>query len=203
MKRWVLAVVAVLVIALPTVHAADKGTNALQASLKKQVAGTKALSKKVQGFVNSKLIPLTSNGVFVTSVEAQNAKKVALTEIQAIDKKWIGAEEELPIQKEVMSNGCAQELIKHVKALPAVKEAFVMDDQGAVVCENALTSDYWQGDEAKWQKSFNGGKGGVDAGKIKFDKSANANLQQVSLPIIGKGGKVIGAVTFGLSIDQL
>jgi hypothetical protein len=42
----------------------------------------------------------------------------------------------------------------------------------------------------------------VDVGKVKFDKSANANLQQVSLPIIGKGGKVIGAVTFGLSVDE-
>jgi hypothetical protein len=203
MNKLALAVLATLLLALPTVHAADKGTNALQASLKKQVAGNKALSKKVQGFVNAKLIPLTSNSVFVSFVTAQNAKKVPLTEIQAIDKKWIAAEEELPIQKEVMSNDCAGELVKNIKALPGVKEAFVMDDQGAVVCENALTSDYWQGDEAKWQKSFNDGKGGVDAGKVKFDKSANANLQQVSLPIIGKDGKVIGAVTFGLSVDQL
>ena len=43
----------------------------------------------------------------------------------------------------------------------------------------------------------------MDAGKVKFDKSANTNLQQVSLPIAGKGGKVIGAVTFGLKVDQL
>ena len=203
MNRLVLALLATLAIALPAAHAADKGTTAMQATLKKQVVASKALSKKVQGFVNAKLVPLSDNKVFVASVEAQNAKKVPLTEIQAIDKKWIGAEQELPIQKEVMANGCAVELAKHVKALPAVVEAFVMDDQGAVVCENALTSDYWQGDEPKWQNSFNGGKGGVDVGKIKFDKSANANLQQVSLPILGKDGKVIGAVTYGLSVDQL
>jgi hypothetical protein len=87
--------------------------------------------------------------------------------------------------------------------MPAVLEAFVMDDQGGVVGENNLTSDYWQGDEEKWTGSFNKGKGGVDAGKEKFDKSANATIQQVSLPIIDKGGKVIGAVTWGVAVSKL
>ena len=66
-----------------------------------------------------------------------------------------------------------------------------------------MTSDYWQGDEAKWENSFNGGKGGVDVGKIKFDKSANTQLQQVSLPIIDESGNVIGAITYGLAIDKI
>jgi hypothetical protein len=71
------------------------------------------------------------------------------------------------------------------------------------VCQDSLTSDYWQGDEAKWKNSFNAGKGGVDAGKVSFDKSANAQLQQVSLPIVGSGGKVIGAITFGIAVSEL
>ena len=202
MKKIALAIVAVVAVAF-AVHAADKGTNALMSSLKKQVRAHKALNKKTQAFVSSKLIGLIDNPVFVRSVEAQNAKGMSLSEIQAIDKKWIAAEEELPIQKETRNNACADELVKQLKSLTAVSEAFVMDNQGAVVCENNLTSDYWQGDEAKWKNSFKGGKGGVDAGKVKFDKSANANLQQVSLPIAGKGGKVIGAVTFGLKVDEL
>lgn len=202
MKKIALAVLAVVAVVF-AVHAADKGTNSLKASLKKQVQAHKALDKKVKGYVTGKLLALTDNAVFVQTVEAQNAKKMSLSEIQATDKKWIAAEQELPIQKETRSNTCAEELIKQLKARPAVAEAFVMDDQGAVVCENNLTSDYWQGDEAKWKNSYKGGKGGVDAGKVKFDKSANSNLQQVSLPIIAKGGKVIGAVTFGLLVDQL
>ena len=77
-----------------------------------------------------------------------------------------------------------------------------MDNQGAVVGENDLTSDYWQGDEAKWQNSFNGGKGGADIGKIKFDKSANAQLQQISIPVLD-GTTVIGAITIGIDISKL
>jgi len=204
MKRFHVVLIVMVSMILPLVAtAADKGTVSLQKSLTKQVQSQAGLSAKVKSFVVKNLVPTTDTAAWVQAVEAQNAKKVSLADIQAMDKKWIAAEEELPIQKELMGNACAQEIVKLVKRLPAIVEAFVMDDQGANVCENTLTSDYWQGDEAKWKNSFKGGKGGVDVGKVKFDKSANANLQQVSLPIIGKGGKVIGAVTFGLSVDSL
>jgi len=126
-----------------------------------------------------------------------------LDEIKTIDEAWIKAESMLPIQKEKLNNTCAAEVKKIVDKYPAVLEAFVMDDQGGVVGENNLTSDYWQGDEEKWTGSFNGAKGGVDVGKAKFDKSANATIQQISLPLIAKGGKVIGAITWGVAVDKL
>jgi hypothetical protein len=46
-------------------------------------------------------------------------------------------------------------------------------------------------------------RGGIDIGKVKHDKSADAALQQVSLPIIDADGKVIGALTFGILVDEL
>jgi hypothetical protein len=204
MNRAHIYLIAVVAICFPllAIAAGDKATTDLQNGLKKQVQGHADLSAKVKAYVAKNLVPTTDTAAWVAAVEAQNAKGMTLAQIQDQDKKWTAAEEELPIQKELMNNACAKEIVNLVKKLPAIKEAFVMDNQGANVCENTLTSDYWQGDEAKWKNSFNGGKGGVDVGKVKFDKSANANLQQVSLPIIGKGGKVIGAVTFGLSVDQ-
>jgi hypothetical protein len=204
MKRLLVPLLLVAALALPLASqaAVDKGTESLQAKLRAQIEANDGMSAKVKAFVVKHLLPLTSHPEWVKAVVAQNDKKVALSEIQAIDKKWIAAEEELPIQHELMNNDCAKSLVQLAKRLPALSEVFVMDDQGANVCENTLTSDYWQGDEAKWQNSFNGAKGGVDVGKPKFDKSANASLQQVSLPIIGQGGKVIGAITFGLVVDQ-
>jgi hypothetical protein len=113
------------------------------------------------------------------------------------------AEEPLDIHIEVQTNACAKEIKDVTKKNNAILEAFVMDNQGAVVGENNLTSDYWQGDEAKWKNSYNSAKGGLDVGKAKFDKSANTTLQQVSLPIINKDGKVVGAVTYGIDINKL
>lgn len=142
-----------------------------------------------------------SDKVLVTAVRAQNAKKVTLAEIQRIDKEWMDGKSEALI-KELTTNPCAVRLKELVKEHPAIGETFVMDDQGAVVCETEKTSDYWQGDEAKWQRSFNGGKGALFIDRPKFDESANQNLAQISFPVLD-GTKVIGAVTVGVELNKL
>ena len=77
-----------------------------------------------------------------------------------------------------------------------------MDDQGANVAMTNKTSDYWQGDEAKWQESFKDGVGAVHVGDIEFDESADDYLVQVSVPVM-KSGKAIGAITVGVNLDLL
>ena len=183
--------------------APDKATQGVIDSVKKAIDASKDLTPGVKNLVVKSLLPQTINAVFIKATNAQNGKKVTLDEIKAIDAQWMKAESQLPIQKELMENETAKEIAKIAKGNAKIIEAFVMDNQGAVVGENNLTSDYWQGDEEKWTNSFNGGKGGLDVGKVKFDKSANKNLQQVSVPLIDKGGKVIGAITFGLDVTGL
>ena len=190
---------------------------AFGASSLSAAAGSKAAMKGIQGTINKQaglsngakqyaiktLLPITGNQIFIKTTAEQNAKGVSLAQIQKIDEEWKAAEEELPVQQEKMNNACAKEMKRVVAANSKIIEAFVMDNQGAVVCENTLTSDYWQGDEAKWKNSFNGGKGGVDVGSVEFDKSANAKLQQISLPIFDKNGKAIGAITFGVDVGSM
>jgi len=183
--------------------AQDAATKKVLDKVKKDINDNKGLSAKTKAYAIKNLLPLSTNALFVKETTAQNAKKMPLDEIKRIDAEWMKAESQIPIQKEKLNNATAAELRKISGKLTAVLEAFVMDDQGGVVGENNLTSDYWQGDEEKWTGSFNNGKGGVDVGKEKFDKSANATIQQISLPIVGKGGKVIGAVTWGVAVSKL
>jgi sensor histidine kinase regulating citrate/malate metabolism len=75
-----------------------------------------------------------------------------------------------------------------------------MDNQGANVCMTNRTSDYWQGDEAKWQKSFEGGKGAIFIDERKYDSSAKAVIVQISVPVMD-GDKAIGAITVGIKVD--
>ena len=157
----------------------------------------------VKAFAKTTLLPHCSNTVFVTAVKEHNAKKMSLDDIKKTDQQWVDAEEELPIHKELMENACAKEIHKIAGSHSAIGEVFVMDNQGANVGQNALTSDYWQGDEPKWQNSFNGGKGGVDISKETLDKSTNVVDQKVSLPIIDADGKVIGAVCWGVKVSSL
>ena len=176
---------------------------ALLARLRAEIDGNSAASPALKNFAKSVLVPLCSNSVFVTETAAQNAKATPLSEIQSIDEQWQAAEEELPIFAEKLGNACAEEIRKVVAANPAIIEAFVMDNQGAVVGENLMTSDYWQGDEPKWQNSYKDGQGGIDVGEESFDRSANEVIQQISLPIIDSAGNVIGAVTYGIATGKL
>lgn len=169
------------------------------AGIATELAASKA-NDKAKAWIAAHGLALVSDPAIVAAVVAQNAKKVPLAEIQKLDEQWMKAESPLPIMKELRENDAAKVLVALAKAQPALAEAFIMDDQGANVAMIDPTSDYWQGDEPKWQNSF---KGGVDVGKEKLDKSTNQVQQQVSVPVLGADGKVIGAITFGLVIGKL
>jgi len=187
--------------------AVTSASAAAPASLKNRLAGmidsNGKASDKVKKFAKDVLLQQIDNPAFVSAVQAQNAKGISMDEINRIDKQWRDAEDELPIHKQLMGNACADAVRAFAAKYSAIGETFVMDNQGANVCQNELTGDYWQGDEAKWKNSFNGGAGGVDIGTEALDKSTNVVLQQLSLPIVDNSGKVIGAVTFGLKTGSL
>lgn len=157
---------------------------------------------KFTAFANSELALLASDPVIVAAVKAQNSMGRSLDWIKDQDRKW---------RKEPGINAFMESLInspcgKHLQALQASEgvyaEIFVMDNQGANVCLSKKTSDYWQGDEEKFQKSFLNGVGAVYVGEVKFDESTQAYLSQISLPVKADG-KVIGAVTFGIDVVPL
>ncbi len=200
-KMWMVVLASAMMLMSATNASADEAK--IKEALLSSIDGNELLSDNAKTFVKEQLLPQCTNKVFVDETEAQNKKDESLDTIKKIDAEWQAAEEPLEIQEEKLSNATAKEINKIVAKQQIIVESFVMDNKGAVVGENLLTSDYWQGDEPKWSNSYADGKGGVDVGKPKFDKSANANLQQVSLPIINTEGKVIGAVTFGLNIDKL
>lgn len=183
--------------------AAAEDVAAMQARLAAALDADPQIDAKVRAFAKERLLPLMTAPALVAEAKAQDAKKVSLDEIRKIDAAWMAAEDELPIQKEKLGNACALAIKEIAKTTPGLIEVFAMDDQGANVGQLGLTSDYWQGDEDKWQKSFAGGKGGIDVGKAKFDKSAGLVLQQVSLPLVDADGSVVGAITFGVAPDKL
>ncbi len=206
MNKWNMSVAVLVGAAMITPAFAgdvDPKVEALVAQIATQVDGAAAASAETKTYVKKYLLPYCTNSVFVKEVKAQNAKGRSLDEIKSIDKEWVDAEDVLPIHEEMMGNATANEIRKAVKELGVVGETFVMDNQGANVGQNELTSDFWQGDEAKWSKAFVDGKGGVDFGKEKLDKSTNAVDQKVSLPIIDEKGTVIGAVCFGIKPEKV
>jgi hypothetical protein len=67
-----------------------------------------------------------------------------------------------------------------------------------------VTTDYWQGDEAKWQETFGDGSGATHISEVEFDDSTGAYQTQVSLPLRDpETGELIGAITFGINVQSL
>lgn len=146
----------------------------------------------------AKLRSWGSDPIIVAAVKAQNAKKVPLATIQSLDKQWMAGKADALI-KQTITGACADHLRQLAATNASYGEIFVMDDQGANVCANEKTSDYWQGDEAKWQRAFADGKGAVFIDRPRYDDSASRNLAQISVPVMD-GGRAIGAITIGLTV---
>ena len=145
----------------------------------------------------------------ISAVNAQNAKHAALDQsaIDALDKKW-RAETKAPAKPfidSVLSNALSTYL-RSVKeqSQDLYSEIFVMDNKGLNVGQSDVTSDYWQGDEAKWKESFGAGPEGMLIDKVEFDDSSQTYQSQVSVAIVDPAtGKVIGAVTVGVNVEAI
>src|SRR5258708_30454963 len=164
MKRIVLGVLLVLIAFSASAQSADKIEKRLEAEA-------------------VKLKAWAQDPLFVAAVIAQNNQHLTMAEINKRDEAWM-AGKAASLIKEMNTGPCADHIRQLTATSPIYSETFVMDNQGALVCENMQTTDYWQGDQAKWQRSFNNGKGAVFIDPSKFAESARRHLAQISLPIL-------------------
>lgn len=164
-------------------------------------AGEKA-PQKVVDLANSALAATGNDPAIVKAVKEENAKGKSLDQIKEMDAKWQAHAGVADYMQALMDSECGKHLQGIQKNSEYLSEIFVMDNQGANVAMVNKTSDYWQGDEAKFQKSFAEGKGAVFVDDVKFDDSTQTYLVQVSVPVMD-GGKAIGAITFGVDVDKV
>ncbi len=152
--------------------------------------------------IAEQLMAYGTQPVLVAAVKQQNSSGLTAAEIQSRDQKWQATSGIDPFMQSLLDNAAAKELAAIERSKPYFLELFLMDNQGANVAMTDKTSDYWQGDEPKWQESFKGGKGALHVGKVAFDQSAQAYLVQVSVPVMDNG-VAIGAITLGINLDAI
>jgi hypothetical protein len=158
--------------------------------------------QKVIDLANTRLAALGSDPVIVKAVKAENAKNKTMAQIKDHDKRWKASPGIVDYMQAIMESECGKHLRNIQNSASYYAEIFVMDNQGANVAMTDKTSDYWQGDEVKFKKSFNKGQGAVFVDDVEFDDSSQAYLVQVSVPV-KDGDTVIGAITIGIDIDKL
>ncbi|SDF27315.1 hypothetical protein [Thalassobaculum litoreum] len=162
---------------------------------------TDVLSKQVR--------PWLSDPTVIEAVKAQNAETAGLSEaeIDALDKQW-RAEAEAgsgPLIDKVLAGKLSAFLKKKKAASDGLySEVFVMDAKGLNVGQSDVTSDYMQGDEDKWQKTYPVGPDAVFIDEVEFDDSSGQFQSQVNATIADPAtGQAIGAITIGINVEKL
>jgi hypothetical protein len=133
------------------------------------------------------------------AVLAKNAEGESRQTIGARDREW-SSNPAAPLRKALTTSPCANRLREHLKSDPLVVEAILMDEKGANVCVSRETSDYWQGDEDKWQKPFVEGRSPF-LDEPAFDASTATYAIQLSVPV-SDGSRRIGALTLTLKVRK-
>ena len=161
----------------------------------------------VTEFVENNVRPWLTEPAILDALVAQNAAHAELdqAEIDALDARWRAelSSAERPMIEAQLSNTLSLILKGRQRAAEGlITEIFVMDNRGLNVGQSDITSDYWQGDEAKWQKSFATGTLYIE--DAERDESTQLMQAQASLPITDpKTGAVIGTITVGVNLDAL
>lgn len=157
------------------------------------------IEEELKGWINDARI--------VDGITAQNLVTSDLSEEEIIarDNTWrneVGAAD-TPMINTVLDTPLAGFLREHVeKSQGRITEVFVMDSRGLNVASSGVTSDYWQGDEAKFQKTYDVGPGAVFVDAIELDESTQTYQGQASFAITDPAsGTVIGAITVGLNAE--
>jgi hypothetical protein len=178
------------------------------------VAATTSLSASAaeddwKTYVNkymSEVVKLAANAPeVIAAVQEQNAANAGITpdQIEAIDRQW-RAERKVnggPLSNAKMFNPTSQ-FLKGFKtaANGPIVEIFIMDNKGLNVAQTDPTSDYMQGDEDKWQKTF--GAGPWLTFIDKPEEEEGKKTVQVSTTLVDND-VAIGAMTVTLDLDKV
>lgn len=164
---------------------------------------------KVRHLLETQIYKWLNSPEVIDAVRSQNARnrQYEQADIDRLDLQWRSERknEQHALIDKVLNNQLS-EYLRRITAQGGglYAEVFVMDDKGLNVGQNRITSDYWQGDEAKWKDTYLKGPGSLLIGDIKYDESAERFQIQVSVPIVDPASqKNIGAATIGLAMREL
>ena len=163
----------------------------------------------LEAYARNELANWLTDPALISAINSQNAAHAGLSEddVIALDQKWRAEAGEGggPLITQLLSSDLSAWLRDKQDATAGfVTEVFIMDDKGLNVAQSVETSDYWQGDEAKWQQTYSVGPDALHISEIEFDDSTGFYQSQASLSITDPAtGAVIGAVTFGINVQSL
>ncbi len=163
----------------------------------------------IREFGETRVKAWISNPIVTAALREQNARNATLSDsdIIAMDQQWRAEtrSDRRPLIDRVLANELSRFLSQSkAEQRGIVTEVFVMDNRGLNVGQSDVTSDYWQGDEAKWQQTFLVGPDAVMIDEVELDESTQTFQSQLNMTITDETtGEVIGAITVGIDVEAI
>lgn len=161
---------------------------------------------KIQSYYDSSISSWLGASEITSAVTMQNEKNSGLTDadIATLDLQWRA--EKKAGGGDLMAGKMGNDLAGFLKGIKdksdgVIVEIFVMDNKGLNVGQTDPTGDYMQGDEAKWQKTYQVGPGSLFVDEVEED--GGKNISQASATVVDGKGDAIGAVTIAIDVDTL
>ncbi|MFZ3582044.1 hypothetical protein ACOI1H_07740 [Loktanella sp. DJP18] len=161
-----------------------------------------------KAFVTEKVAVWMAKPLPQAALAAGNEAHAALTEedVSGLDAQWrdqIAASDGALITQ--VLSGTTSDYLRQIvdESNGVIAEIILMDKRGLNAAVSVVTSDYWQGDEDKFQKTFGQGVGAIHVSAVELDESSGIYVVQVSVPVVSALGELVGAATFSLDAERL
>lgn len=164
---------------------------------------------KLMRMVEARLLPVARSIEVTSAVIDANRQRgeISAEEIRQLDRQWV---RELEAgTPELISQIQASRLSQYLNVVEAKEaglftEILVMDRFGLNVGISRVTSDYWQGDESKYQEVFPPGGESTFIDRIEYDASTGKFQVQVSIRLHDpKISEAIGVMTVGINVEAM
>jgi ABC-type amino acid transport substrate-binding protein len=180
---------------------ADCNTSSVQLSADEQIRVHRLVEERVTDWAHGELL--------ISALREANRVRHDVTpaDIQRLDHQWMSEVSSgdhvliATIQGHPLSA-----LLRDIQQRSGglFTEIIVMDRLGLNVAVSEITSDYWQGDESKYQRVFPPGGEAVFMDRIEYDPSTRQFQVQVSIRITDPQSMTpIGVLTVGIDVEAM
>lgn len=149
-----------------------------------------------------------ANPVVELSISSQNRLRKDMTQeqIDAADLQWRAEREadDQPLVAAILTNPLSSYLTQiQARSGGLFAEIFVMDAVGLNVGQSSITSDFWQGDEAKFQNTYPNGPDAVFIDEAEYNEDSDSWRTQLNMTMSNADREPIGAVTVEVNLNEL
>jgi hypothetical protein len=164
---------------------------------------------QLRRLIETKVMGWSHADKLVTALREANRVRQNITpaDIQRLDHQWMS--EFSSGQHELIRSVIEHPLSAFLRDIHQAdkdlySEILVMDRLGLNVGVSQITSDYWQGDESKYQQVFPPGGEPIFIDRIEYDHSTRKFQVQVSIRIVDPDSSLpIGVLTVGIDVEGM